>query len=144
MWLVNSAGNGIDLEAFPNLHLLADVTAVEDNAHGQDVIDFLEGDMLGLHLVPDAIGSLDTCLYLVLKTCFIKLLTQGSGKLVKDRVQMFLHSCQLVLDSPVFLGVFVAEAQVLQLLFYLVQSQSVGQWGIDVQCLSGNLILFVG
>ena len=38
----------------------------------------------------------------------------------------------------------VAEAQVLQFFFYLVQSQSVGQRGVDVQCFSGNLVLLVG
>ena len=36
------------------------------------------------------------------------------------------------------------EAQVLQLGLHLVQSQSVGQRGIDVERFTGNLILFVG
>ena len=57
---------------------------------------------------------------------------------------MLLYSCQLGLDGPVFLGVLVAEAEILQFLLHLVQSQSVGQRSIDVEGLAGNLVLLVG
>ena len=37
---------------------------------------------------------------------------------------------------------FVFEAKVFQLGLYLVQSQTVGERSVDIQCLTGYLILF--
>ena len=55
-----------------------------------------------------------------------------------------MGSLQLVRYLLVGLGVFVFEAEVLQLALDAVQSQSVGKRSIDVERLSGNLVLLVG
>ena len=53
----------VDVEAVVEFCLWAD--GVEDDAHSEYIVDFLKGDMLGLHLAPDGIGRLDSLLYLV-------------------------------------------------------------------------------
>ena len=37
-----------------------------------------------------------------------------------------------------------SETEVFQFRFHLIQAQAVGKGGIDIECLTGNLILFVG
>ena len=41
------------------------ILAVKDDTHGEEVIDFLKGNTLNLHLTPDREASLDTRLHLV-------------------------------------------------------------------------------
>ena len=57
---------------------------------------------------------------------------------------MVLHVGQLLLDITIFLGMLIAETQVLKLFLYFVQPKSVGQRCIDVQSLSCYLVLLVG
>ena len=57
-------GNGrVDVPA--TVLLWVPILAVKDDAHGEEVIDFLEGDTLNLHLTPDREASLDTRLHLI-------------------------------------------------------------------------------
>ena len=51
---------------------------------------------------------------------------------------------ELVLDVVVFVGMLILERKVLQFGLYLVQSESVCQWRIDVHGLAGYLVLLVG
>ena len=53
-------GNGyIDVETV--IQFFFQILGREDDADSQDVVDFFEGNMLGLHLVPDGVDGLDTC-----------------------------------------------------------------------------------
>ncbi len=49
--------------------------------------------------------------------------------------------CKVFLYAGVLLGVFVLEGKVFKLGLYLAQSQTVGQRGVDIECLSGYLVL---
>ena len=142
MWLVDAAGDGIYLEALG--YLILHPFVLEDDAHGQNVVYLLKGDVLVLHLRPDAVGRLDACLYLIFESRSVETLSDGGGELCKDGVQMVLHVGQLLLDITIFLGMLIAETQVLKLFLYLVQAKSVGQRCIDIQSLSCYLVLLVG
>ena len=117
---------------------------IKDDAHGQDVIDLLKGDVLVLHLAPDAVRSLYAGLYLITDTRFVQFLTDRGCKLVKLSIQIVLHARKITGNLSIFLGVFVTETEVFQFLLHLMQSQAVGQGGIDVKGFAGNLVLFVG
>ena len=61
---VNIGDGGVDI---PALVLLVHTRKrVEDNTHGVNVVDILEGDFLRLHLVPDGIDGFDAGLHLVM------------------------------------------------------------------------------
>ena len=139
---IDAACHRIYLEAFG--YLVLHPLSREDDAYCQDIIDFLKGDMLVLHLGPDAVGRLDACLYLIMESCLVQAFAYGSGKLVKDGGQVSLHVGQFLLDASVFLGMLITEAEVLQFLLYLIQSEAVGQRCIDIECLSCYLVLLVG
>ena len=114
------------------------------NAHSQDVVYLLEGDVLVLHLVPDGVGAFDACLEFVLYSHAVESLSYGSGEVCKERIALSLCVGELVLDVVVLVGMLILERKVLQFGLYLVQSESVCQRSIDVHCLACNLVLLVG
>ena len=140
--LVDIACHGIDMETLGDF--IMHLSHIKDDAHGQNVIDLLKGDVLVLHLAPDAVRCLYAGLYLIADARFVQLLTDGGCKLVKLGIQIVLHAGKITGYLRIFLGMFVTEAEVFQFLLYLVQSQAVGQRGIDVKGFAGNLVLFVG
>ena len=139
---VDAAAGGVNLEALGDLVLRP--VAVEDDAHGQNVVYLFEGDVLVLHLAPDAVGRLDACLYLVVEASFVEALADGCSELAEDLVQVGVHVCQLLSDGAVFVGVFVTETEVLKFFLHLVQAEAMCQWCIDVERLAGNLVLLAG
>ena len=142
MRLVYGAHDVVYLEALGCLvHALL---RLKDDAHGQDVVYLLESDVLGLHLVPDAVGRLDARLYLVAQSRRVESLADRSRELVEDGVQVLAYAGQLLLDAAVFLRVLVAEAQVLQLFLDFVQAESVGQRCVDVERLASYFVLLAG
>ena len=114
------------------------------NAHSQDVVYLLECDVLVLHLVPDGVGAFDACLEFVLYSHTVESLAYRSGELCEERIALRLCVGELVLDVVVFVGMLILERKVLQFGLYLVQSESVCQWRIDVHGLAGYLVLLVG
>ena len=142
MGLVDVAGNGIDVKAIRDFVFFR--LGVEDDAYGQDVIDFLKGHVLVLHLAPDAVGRLDAGLYLILDMLLVESLADGGRKFVEGRIQVLPHAGEPLGDGRIFLGMFIAEAQVLQLLLHLVEPQSVGKGRIDVERFAGYLVLLAG
>ena len=140
--LINLADGHVYLEAlvdFLRTHLRRIY-----NAHRQDVIYLLEGDVLVLHLVPDGVGAFDACLEFVLYSHAVESLAYGSGELCEERIALRLRVGELVLDVIVLVRVLILERKVLQFGLYLVQSETVCQRSIDVHGLAGNLILLVG
>ena len=97
--------------------------------------------MLCLHLVPDAIGSLDACLDFIAQPSLVELLADGGRELVKDGGQVLAHTSQPFLDAAVFLRMLIAETEVLQFFLYLVKAEAVGKGSVDVERLAGYLVL---
>ena len=130
---------GVDAVAL--VDFLVAVAGHEDDADGQDVIDLVEGDMLVLHLHPYRIRTLHAALDGVFDAHLVELLADGWCELVEDGVALGLAFGKLALDVGILFGVFVAETEVLQFGLDLVESQSVGDGGEDIDGLAGYLIL---
>ena len=83
VWLVYLRQRYVDAETFAGFFF--EFAWFEDDAYGQDVENFFERDMLGLHLVPDRIRRLDASQDAVLDTHLVQLGT--------DRSREFLEKC---------------------------------------------------
>ena len=81
VWLVYLREGDVDVEAF--IEFFRHRLGLEYDADGQDVVDFLEGDVLGLHLVPDRVGGLDACLDFIFQSHLVELCANGVGKLLE-------------------------------------------------------------
>ena len=142
MRFVNLGNGHVNVEAV--VQFLFQVAWGENDAHGQQVVNLLEGHMLGLHLVPDGVDGLDTCQDMILQSHLVQFHPYGSGKFLEHLVTLSGRSCQLVLYHLIFLGMLVLEAQVLQLGLNLIQPQPIGKRGVDIKRLPGYLVLLVG
>ena len=142
VWLVNRAGNVVYLKAL--VRFVHPFRHFENDADGQYVIDLFEGDVLRLHLCPDAVGLFEACLYLIFDARFVEALADWSRELVEDGGQVLPSVLELPFDCLVFLRVFVLEAEVLELFLYLVQAEPVCQRSVDVERLARYLILLSG
>ena len=142
MTLVQLADGHVDVEAF--VHLVDPYFGREDDANGQDIVYLVEGDMLVLHLVPDGEWIFYAGFDFVVNAHLVQFLAYGFRKLGEERVALCLGICQFVFYAGIFLRMVVAEAEVFQLGLDFVESQAVGKRGIDVERLSGYLVLLVG
>ena len=95
---------------------------IEDDAHGQQVVDFLEGHVLRLHLVPDAVGSLHARFDIIGVSEFVQLLADGLDEGLEGLVEVRANLVQTLADLGMGLGVFVFETQVLQLFLDAVEA----------------------
>ena len=130
MAFVYLADGHINPEAF--VHLIGAVFRRNDDADGENVVDFIKRYVLVLHLVPNRIRALDTCLELVFHARFVENFTDRGCELGEERITLRFGVGKFVLYVGIFLRMVVAEAEVLQLGLDLVESESVGKWGIDV------------
>ena len=104
---------------------------VDDKADGQQVHDFLEGDVLLLHLLPDGPGGLGALLVGDFDAGFGELPLDGDEEGVQQLLALGGGGFQLVVDLPVFLRLGAAEEYVLELGLDAVESQLMGNG--DVQ-----------
>ena len=116
----------------------------EDDTDGQDVEHLLKGDVLVLHLAPNGVRRLDALLDVILDAHLVERLLDGCGELREQLMTRGLCRSEFLLDDLILLRVLVAEAEVFKLALNLVESQAVGQGGVDVKRLTRYLILFVG
>ena len=130
MALVYLADGNIDIEAF--VHLVGSALWSHDDANCKNIVDFIEGNVFVLHLVPDGIRALDTCLDLVIHTQLIQFLTDRSSELCKEGVALRFGICKLMLNVGILLWMVVAEAEVFQFGLDFVESESVGEWRIYI------------
>ena len=84
MSLVEFAYGNVNIETFVDF-VLPFVWA-EYDAHSEDVVYFIEGDMLALHLVPDGIGTFHSRLYLILDAHCVEFLANRCCEFLKEVV----------------------------------------------------------
>ena len=130
MALVYLADGNIDIEAF--VHLVGSALWSHDDANCKNIVDFIKGNVLVLHLVPDGIRALDTCFDLVIHTQLIQFLTDRSSELCKEGVALRFGICKLMLNVGILLWMVVAEAEVFQFGLDFVKSETVGEWRIYI------------
>ena len=138
---VNLTKLDVDVEAVVQLGV--DVLRIENDADGKDIVYLLKGDVLRLHLVPDGVRRLDALFDFVVQAELVKFSTDRRYKLLKSRVTLFLRGLQLALDNSILIGMLELETQILELGFDGIETQSVGEWRIDVERLASNLVLLV-
>ena len=80
--LVYLRDSNIDVETF--VDLLLTFLRCEDDAHCQYVVDFVEGHMFILHLIPDGIWCFDAFFDFILDTHLLECLFDRSCKLVEE------------------------------------------------------------
>ena len=96
MAVVDLADSHVDREAVVDL-VLSHVGR-EDDAHGQDVVDLVEGDVLLLHLVPDRERRLDARLDFVFESHLVEGRTDGRREVAEEFVALCLRLLQLLRD----------------------------------------------
>ena len=115
----------------------------EDNAHGVEVIDLVEADALGLHLVPYRIRSLDSFLDLEAEAGRPEGLIDGTYELVDlrfHRADVGVDFLGYLLEGRRFL---VAQPYILHFALHPIQTQPVGQRDENEHCLAQNLVPLV-
>lgn len=117
---------------------------VENYAHGVEIVDLLEGNMLGVHLAPYRVDRFEARLGLVLQPHSVEALENRRGEVVVDHLAAGLALGNEAGDALIFPGVLIFEAQILQLGLYGEETEAVGEGGVDIEGLAGNLILLVG
>ena len=140
--LVYLGQGGVDAEAF--VLLVGAVGWGKDDTYGQDVEHFLKGYVLLLHLTPYRIWALDAGLERVLHAHLVKFLTDSGCELVYNVVAFYVAFFQLALNGGIVVRVFVLKAEVLKFGLNLVQSQTIGNGGKDVERLACYLVLLRG
>ena len=142
MALIYLRDSYVDVEALIDFFFA--LVGCKDDAHGKYVVYLFERHMFILHLRPDGVGGFYALLNLVFDAHFIQCSLNRFRKLVEQFVALHLGVFQFLLDAGILLRMFVLEREVLQLRLHLVESQTISQRGVDVQRLTGNLVLFVG
>ena len=114
-------GNG-DIDVETVVELFFHVAWFEDDADSEQVINLLERDVLGLHLVPDGVDRFHTCQNPVFQPHLVQLGADRSSEVVEYFVAFGGGSIQLFFYFGIFFGVFVFETEVFKLCFDLVQT----------------------
>ena len=90
--------------------------------YSKNIVDFVEGDVLVLHLIPNRIRTLHTRLQIILDAHLVEGSTYRSGKVLKEHIALRLRICKFSFYIVVFLRMFVAEREVFKFGLYLVQT----------------------
>ena len=99
--------------------------------------------MLLLHLVPDGVGRLYTTDDVIFQPHCVQLLANRLCELVIKNIAFVLCLLDFLLYACILLGIFIFEAEILQFGLYAAKAKTVGDGGIYVECLAGNLVLLV-
>ena len=102
------------------VQLLFHIAGFEDDAYGQQVIDFLKRHVLGLHLVPDRVNGFYAGENAVFQSHLIQLGAYRSGEFFEYLVALYGCCRQIFFNFAVLFRMFVPETQVFQLRLYLV------------------------
>lgn len=141
---VNSCNYGeyvITLVSFRLLVIF--LRGIEDNPYGIEVVDLLEGNLLGDHLVPDGVRRLHSLLDFEIETGIVQCLA--------DRFYEFVNALFLVghvavdLGADVIIGVrlLVTQPDVLHLGLDLIETEPVRQRNENEHGLAQNLVALV-
>ena len=132
-----------------------DLTAENEEEIGNDPVSILKGDIWIANGYLNLIFEQNRPVYgphRVSPVSYTHLDVYKRQQLFPDRcseiIEYLVSFCgsgiQLFFNFQIFFRMFILEAEVLQFCFYLIQSQAIGQRGIDVKRFSCNFILLVG
>ena len=133
---------GVDAVAL--IDFLLAVARSEDDADGQDVVDLLKGDVLALHLLPDAVRALDAGFEFVVHAHPVERLADGRCEVVDGIVALHLRAFEVVEHELIVVGMLVFEGKVFQFGLDAVEPETVGKGREDVEGFAHNLVLLGG
>ena len=114
------------------------------DAEGHDVVHFVQGQGLGLHLLVDAVLVLDAPVDLALYAGTGKEFLEHGHHFFNDALFHHLVGIKPVVNQVVDIGAQVLEAHVLKTAHDDIEAQAVGQGRIDVHGFLGYALLLVG
>jgi hypothetical protein len=117
---------------------------VGQHAQRDDVVDLVVVQLLLLHLAEDAPEVLGASHHIGAHAALPQPLLEGVDELQHFLLAFGAGLGDLLADVAVLLGIEVLEGEVVQLRLDLVDAQSVGEWGVDLQRLGGDLHLLFG
>ena len=130
-----------ECECLPALHVFLLSWSVDDDSDGEEVIYTLEGALLLLHLLPDRVDTLGAALHVIFQSGSIEFLLDRLDEAGDIGIARSLGGIQLLLDHIVGIVLQVLQTQVFQFALQLVESQLVGEWGIEVAGFLAHLVL---
>ena len=138
VWLIHVGDEG---KGLPALHILFLSWCIEDNTDGKEVVYTLEGALLLLHLLPDRVDTLGAAFHVIFQTGSIELLLDWLDEAGDIGIARSLGGVQLVLYHIVGVVLEILQTEVFQFALQFVESQFVGEWGIEVACLFAYFML---
>ena len=128
-------------EGLPALHIFLLSRCVDDDSDGKEVIYTFEGALLLLHLLPDGVDALGASLHVIFQSGSIEFLLDRLDEAGDIGITRSLGGIQLLLDHIVGIVLQILQAQVFQFALQLVETQLVGEWGIEVAGFLAHLVL---
>ena len=138
VWLIHVCDQG---EGLPALHVFLLSWCVDDDSDGKEVIYTLEGALLLLHLLPDGVDALGASLHVIFQSGSIEFLLDRLDESGDIGIARCLGGIQFLLDHIVGIVLQILQAQVFQFALQLVETQLVGEWGIEVAGFLAHLVL---
>ena len=128
-------------ECLPAQHVFLLSWCVDDDSDGEKVIYTLEGALLLLHLLPDGVDALGASLHVIFQSGSIQFLLDRLDESGDIGIARSLGGIQLLLNHIVGIVLQILQAQVFQLALQFVETQLVGEWGIEVAGFLAHLVL---
>ena len=122
--------HAVDIPTEVLLHLNG--IRLHDDANRKKIIDFLERDLLGLHLVPDGIDRFRAALEFIRDAGFVQIFDDGLGELIDETGPTSLRPLQVVHDFLITVRLCVLQAQILHFCLDGVQPEPMGERSVHV------------
>ena len=113
------------------------------NANSKDVVYLIEGDILLLHLIPDRVGAFYASLDGVFDTHLVESLSNRIREGLKQCLTLRIGMLQVLLYLGIFFWIFIMEGKVFEFGLYSIQSETIGQRGIEIKRLACYLAAFL-
>ena len=111
----------------------------DDDAQRPHIVDFLEVQILGAHLVPDAVDMLRPAINLRRNTGLAHFVLQARGRRFDEVLALGALLVQLLCDSLVGRRLDEAEREILDLPLHLPDAETVGEWCVNFQAFSRQI-----
>ncbi len=125
-------------------HGITVIHRLGDDAQGHHVVDLIDGDVLALELLPDAVNALDTGLDLGLDLVFAQLLFDDGLDLREKGFAFLTARFNGIFDLVVSDGVDVLEGEVFEFAANFAHTETMGDGGVDFLRLARDLDLTLG
>ena len=109
---------------------IAFLDGIDDNPERGEIVNLVEVDILGVHLLINTVDLLRATCHFSLDLVLEQLLGNDSLDLFDIPLPFLLLFCNLSLDIGIDIGVQIPEAQVLQFIFNPLDPEPICQGGI--------------